>query len=104
MHRRLGVQNFRQQPKSSRALGHGFKLTLGLFVSEVSIIAAAVLAGTAVLSLALILLFLLIVYLKGGKDDLKAAAEALHKVRDVGVGPSIRAALERRGARDDGEC
>jgi hypothetical protein len=38
---------------------------------------------------------------QGGKDDLKAAADALHKVRDVGVGPSLRAALERRAARDD---
>lgn len=81
----------------------GFTLTVGLFLSEVSIIAVAVLAGAAVLSLALIVLFLLVVYLKGGKNDLKAAAEALHKVRDVGVGPSVRAALERRGARHDGE-
>jgi hypothetical protein len=76
---------------------------VGLLVSEISIVVAAVLAESAVLSLALTLLFLLVIYLKGGKEDLKAAAEALHKVRDVGVGPSIRAALERRGARDDVE-
>ena len=73
---------------------------MGVRVTEVSIIAAAVLAGAGVLSLALVLVFLLIIYFKGGKDDLKAAADALHKVRDVGVGPSLRAALERRAARD----
>ncbi|WP_141282918.1 hypothetical protein [Pseudonocardia hydrocarbonoxydans] len=66
-----------------------------------SLIVAAVLAVSALVSLTLILVFLLVVYLKGGKDDLKVAADALHRVRDVGVGPSVRAALDRRPRRDD---
>ena len=51
-------------------------------------------------SLALCLLFLLVVYLKGGREDLEAAAKALREVRDVGVAPAVRAALERRSKRD----
>jgi hypothetical protein len=57
-------------------------------------------AGSAVLSLLLVLLFLLIVYFKGGREDMRAAAEALHKVRDVGVGPSVRRALEGWKSKD----
>lgn len=68
---------------------------------EILILAAAIMSLAAVFSLALCLAFLLIVYLKGGKDDLKVAAEALHKIKDVGVASSIRAALERRSTRDD---
>ncbi|MCH6165323.1 hypothetical protein [Pseudonocardia alaniniphila] len=44
-------------------------------------------------SLFFVLAFLLVVYLKGGKEDLKVAADAVHKVRSVGVGPAIRAAI-----------
>ena len=69
---------------------------------ELSVLAALVLAGGAVVSLALCLLFLLVVYLKGGREDLEAAAKALHQIRDVGVAPAIRAALERRSNRDSG--
>lgn len=65
-------------------------------MSEVPFIAAAILVGGAVVSLTLCLLFLLVVYLKGGKDDLEVAAKALHQIRDVGVAPAIRAAFERR--------
>ncbi len=67
---------------------------------ELPVLAALVLAGGAVLSLALCLLFLLVVYLKGGSDDLEVAAEALHQIRDVGVASAFRAALERRSDRD----
>jgi hypothetical protein len=66
------------------------------------ILVAAVLAAGAVVRLALCLVFLLLAYLKGGKDDLEAAAKALHQIRDVGVAPAIRAALERRSNRDSG--
>ena len=66
------------------------------------ILVAAVLAAMPVVGLALCLLFLLVVYLKGGKDDLEAAAKALREVRDVGVAPAIRAALERRSNRNAG--
>ena len=69
---------------------------------ELSVLAALVLAGGAVVSLALCLLFLLVVYLKGGREDLEVAARALREVRDVGVAPAIRAALERRSDRDAG--
>jgi hypothetical protein len=72
-------------------LGRRRPLVWGEYVSNLLLIALVPLA-----SLFLILAFLLVVYRKGGKDDLKAAAEALHKVRDVGVGPSIRTALEAR--------
>ena len=68
-------------------------------MAEVSIIAAAVVAGAGVVSLALCLLFLLVIYLKGGKDDLIAASKALREVRDVGVAPAVRAGLERRSTR-----
>jgi hypothetical protein len=71
-------------------------------VSEVPYLAAAIVVGGAVLSLALCLLFLLVVYLKGGKDDLEVAAKALREVRDVGVAPAVRAALESRNGRDAG--
>ena len=66
------------------------------------ILVAAVLAAMPVVGLAFCLLFLLVVYLKGGKDDLEAAAKALREVRDVGVAPAIRAALERRSNRNAG--
>ncbi len=69
---------------------------------EYPLVLAVVLGLAAVVSLALCLLFLLVVYLKGGKDDLEVAAKALREVRDVGVGPTIRAALERRSNRDAG--
>ena len=46
-------------------------------------------------SLFLVLLFLLVVYLRGGKDDLKTAADAVHKVRStVGVAAAVRALVE----------
>lgn len=63
-------------------------------MAEVSFLVALVLAGSALLSLFLILLFLMVVYLRGGKDDLTAAAKALREVRDVGMGASIRHAIE----------
>ena len=68
---------------------------------EVPFIAAAILIGGAVVSLTLCLIFLLVVYLKGGKDDLEVAAKALHKIRDVGLASAVRAALERRTGSDD---
>ena len=71
-------------------------------MSEVPFIAAAILVGGAVVSLTLCLLFLLVVYLKGGREDLEAAAKALREVRDVGVAPAVRAALESRTGRDAG--
>lgn len=63
---------------------------------EMSLVAA----GAALVSLLLILMFLLVVYFKGGKEDMKVAAVALHKVRDVGVGPSIRHAIEAWKSKD----
>lgn len=52
-------------------------------------------------SLLLVLVFLTIVYLRGGRDDLKAAAEAVHKVRStVGVVPAIRAAIQAWKSRN----
>jgi hypothetical protein len=71
-------------------------------VLEVPFMAAVVLAGGAVVSLAPCLLFLLDGYLDGGKDDLEAAAKALHEVRHVGVAPAVRAALKSRIGRDAG--
>lgn len=71
-------------------------------LTEVSLVAAVSLVSAGVVSLALCLIFLLIVYLKGGKDDLIVAAKALREIRDVGVAPAVRAALERRPGRDDG--
>lgn len=65
-------------------------------------LAVAVIAVSAVVSLALCLRFLLVVYLKGGKDDLEAAAKALHKIRNVGMGPSIRRAIEAWKSEGDG--
>jgi len=50
--------------------------------------------------LSLILGFLLVAYLRGGKDDLKAAAEAVHKVRQVvGVAAVLGAMIEALRAR-----
>lgn len=68
---------------------------------EISL-AVAVIAVSAVASLALCLAFLLVVYLKGGKNDLEAAAKALHKIRNVGVGQSIRRAIEAWKSKGDG--
>jgi hypothetical protein len=65
-------------------------------------LAVAVIAVSAVVSLALCLVFLLVVYLKGGKNDLEAAAKALHKIRNVDVGPSIRGAIEAWKSKGDG--
>jgi hypothetical protein len=67
---------------------------VGFAVSEI-----VVLAFVPLVSLALCLLFLLVVYLKGGKDDMEAAGRALRHVRDVGIAPAVRAALERRNGR-----
>lgn len=48
-------------------------------------------------ALFLVLIFLTIAYLRGGPEDLKAAADAVHKVRrTVGVVPAIRAAIQAR--------
>jgi hypothetical protein len=71
---------------------------------ELPVLAALVLAGGAVLSLALCLLFLLAVYVLSGrkKDHLEAGAKALREVRNVGVASTVRAALERRPNRDAG--
>lgn len=63
---------------------------------ELPLLYGLILAGAGVLSLFMILVFLTLVYLKGGKDDLLAAAKAVHQVRDVGVGPAVRKALEKR--------
>ena len=73
----------------------------GFAMPEMSL-AVAVIAVSAVVSLALCLLFLLVVYLKGGKDDLEAGAKALHKIRNVGVGPSIRRVIEAWKSKGDG--
>ena len=69
---------------------------------ELPIYAALVLVSGVVVSLALCLLFLLAIYVLSGrkKDHLEAAARALRDVRDVGVAPAIRAALERQTKRD----
>jgi hypothetical protein len=56
-------------------------------LSELLLIALIPLAA-----LFLILLFLLVAYLRGGKEDLRAAADAVHKVRStVGVAAAVRA-------------
>lgn len=71
---------------------------------EYPLVLAVVLGLAAVASLALCLLFLLAVYVLSGrkKDHLEAGARALRVVRDVGVAPAVRAALERRSNRDGG--
>ena len=71
---------------------------------ELPVYAALAFTGGVVASLALCLLFLLSVYVLSGrkKDHLEAAAKALRDVRDVGIGPAIRAILERQSNRDAG--
>lgn len=66
------------------------------------VIGLAVIAVGTVVVFALCLLFLLVVYLKGGKEDLEAGANAIHKIRDVGLVSAVRAALESRAGRDAG--
>ena len=68
---------------------------------EPYVLGVAVVEGGTVVSFTLCLLFLLVVYLKGGKDDLEVAAKALHKIRDVGPASAVRAAVERRTGSDD---
>lgn len=54
-----------------------------------------VLALVPLASLLLVLIFLSIAYLKGGKDDMRAAADAVHKIRStVGVAATVRAFVE----------
>ena len=57
-----------------------------MLAQVVQLVAYAV-TGTVVI-FTLCLIFLLILYFKGGRRDLQAGAEALHKIRDVGVGIS----------------
>jgi hypothetical protein len=71
-----------------------------MLAQVVQLVACAV-TGTVVI-FTLCLIFLLILYFKGGRRDLQAGAEALHKIRDVGVASAIRAVLERRSNRDAG--
>ena len=66
-------------------------------MSELLLLVGYAVAGTVTM-FSLCLIFLLILYFKGGRRDLEAGAEALHKIRDVGVASAIRAALERRSA------
>ena len=48
--------------------------------------------STPLASLAVVLAFLLVAYLRGGKDDMKAAADAVHEVRStVGIPAAVRA-------------
>ena len=58
------------------------------------------LALVPVASLVLVLVFLSIAYLRGGKDDMKAAADAIQKVRST-VGGGGHRAGDRRGTADD---
>jgi len=69
-------------------------------VPEISL-ALVVTAVSAVVSLVLCLLFLLIVYLKGGKNDLEAGAKALHKILKVRVDPSIHRMIEAWKSKGD---
>lgn len=57
--------------------------------------ALAILALVPLASLFLVLVFLSIAYLKGGKDDLRAAADAVNKIRSTaGVAAIVRALAE----------
>jgi len=73
-------------------------------VSEWYVIGIAVAAGGTVVIFALCLVFLLVIYLASGrnKDHLEAGANAIHKIRDVGVASAVRAALEQRSNRGAG--